>query len=66
MRLSEIVVGETYLLPVVATEVSDFGNMIRLVTGDEGKIIWAHPEALHVMKTLDVLYVKKGERYGSQ
>ena len=66
MRMSEVVIGETYLLPVVATEVSDFGNMIRLVTGDEGEIVWAHPEALHVMKTLDVLYVKKGERYGSQ
>lgn len=47
MRRTEVVIGETYLLPVVATEVRDFGNnMVRLVTADEGEVVWAHPEAL--------------------
>lgn len=57
MRITDIVIGETYLLPVVATEVSNFGNMVRLVTADEGEVIWAHPEALTL---------KRGEPYDSQ
>lgn len=39
-------IGETYLLPVVVTEIPKDGNMVRCVTEDDGEVVYAHPEAL--------------------
>ena len=63
MRLSEIAIGETYLLPVVATEVTEYGNMVRLVTEDDGEVVYAHTEALLPSgRAIDPILVRKGER----
>ncbi len=43
-------IGETFLLPVVVTSLSTDGNMIRVVTEDDGQVIYVHPEALRPQK----------------
>ena len=63
MTREEIRIGETYLLPVVATEFSDYG--VRVVTADDGEVLFVHPEALAKVKTeIDMIPIKKGGNNG--
>ena len=67
MTREQIQLGETYYLPVVATEFVEYGNMIRVVTEDEGEVIYARPEALHkAKKTIEVMTITRGERNGQK
>lgn len=68
MKLRDIVIGETYLLPVVATEVTEWGNMVRLVTEDDGEVVFAHTDALLMSRReiLPIIVRKGARRYGRQ
>ena len=47
MKAEDLIIGECYLLPVAYTQEPFKGwNLVRLVTQDEGAVVWAHPEAL--------------------
>lgn len=63
MTREEIRIGETYLLPVVATEFSDYG--VRVVTADDGEVLFVHPEALQEIKTeINMIPIRKGGKNG--
>lgn len=60
---ARIRIGETYYLPVVATEFVGDGGMIRAVTEDDGENVYVHPEALiPAKKEIEIIPLKKGGR----